>query len=45
MDHPPLTFFAISFNWDNRLRLIQAPEGVIPSIRQVLGHLLKDARK
>jgi hypothetical protein len=39
---PPLTFFAISFNEDDKLRLIQAPPEMIPSFRQMLGPLLQD---
>lgn len=39
---PPLTFFGISFNEYDKLRLINAPEEIIPAFRQLLGPLIKE---
>jgi len=38
---PPLEFFAVSFNENDKLRLIGAPAEVLPAVRQMLGRAVQ----
>lgn len=42
---PALDLFAVSFNEDDKLRLIGAPEEMVPAIRQMLGPIIQSESK